>query len=256
MKARPKRPRGKRTALSSFYTGNTKAYSEFLGVYGRSIRLAGLSILLQQKSLKDSEGQIPDVDAHDPLRAAVVIAVSAMDSYFTSRFVDMLVPFLKCKGPTNALVDMLAKAGLDTRQCLVMISMERPYRRVRTLVDGYLDKYVTQRFSAIDSLFLAYGLKHFSKRVQERLKRQKLLSRIEVLVLRRHEIVHGGDLNAHGRLRPLNGSDTLKRIEEITRFVAGAEALLNNFLKIKRLSSPAQHLARVWADAWKLQPGD
>ncbi len=166
------------------------------------------------------------------------------------------IPILQIALLIYALVNLLEKAGLDTRQCLAMLSMERPYRRVRTLVDGYLDKYVTQRFSAIDSLFLAYGLKDFSKKVQGRLRRQNVLSRIEVLVLRRHEIVHAGDLNAHGRLRRINADDAFKRIEDINRFVGAAEALLNNFLKIKRLPSPAQELGQIMADAWKIEPDD
>ena len=83
----------------------------------------------------------PRRDVADLLRSGLVFSVAAMDSYFTARFAELLVPFLKKHGPTDGLVTLLDDAGLDTREALEMIEMARPYRRVRTLMDSYFDRY-------------------------------------------------------------------------------------------------------------------
>jgi len=44
-------------------------------------------------------------------RAAVVLAVAAMDSYFTDVFVERLVPFIRKKGTTKDLVALLERLG-------------------------------------------------------------------------------------------------------------------------------------------------
>jgi len=168
----------------------------------------------------------PLVVFSDIVRACLVLSVAAMDTYFTAVFVEMLVPHLKKREPTERMVRILSKAGLDTRQAVIMLGMSRPYRRLRFLVEGYLERYVTQRFRAIDELFLAYGLKDFSRQVERKLKRRTLLRRIEKLVERRNDIVHEGDYDSRGRLRKIGVSDTLKRIRDLQRFVEAAEQIL------------------------------
>jgi hypothetical protein len=71
-------------------------------------------------------------------RASIVLAVSAMDQFFTRRYCELLVPFLKKHGPTDGLVDMLGSAGFDVREALIAIRMKRPYRRIRTLIEAHL----------------------------------------------------------------------------------------------------------------------
>ncbi len=96
-------------------------------------------------------GQLKHND--DLLRMAIVLSVSAMDAYFTNKFCDILIPFLKNKKPSSELIEILKKAGLNTETALDLIAMDRPYRRIRTLVESYFEQYTTQRAEVIDNLW-------------------------------------------------------------------------------------------------------
>ncbi len=112
-----------------------------------------------------------------------------------------------------------------------MIKMERPYRRIRTLMDSHFDPYTTQRAKVIDELFLAYGLKDFSNNAQQLMKRKNLVRRIESMVKRRHAIVHEGDLNDHGGLRVINGKKVWAWMSDLSLFVTGAHKLTERRMK-------------------------
>lgn len=74
--------------------------------------------------------------------------------------------FLKRRRATDDLTALLFEAGLDTKAALEMLTMQRPYRRIRTLVESYLSKYTTQKQEVIDKLFLVYGVKGLCKTAQ------------------------------------------------------------------------------------------
>lgn len=174
-------------------------------------------------------------------RAAIVLAVSAMDQYFTRRFCELLVPFLKTHGPTPGLIEILAEAGFDTKEALVAIGMIRPYRRIRTLVEAHLDGYTTQRFEIIDRLFLSIGLKALCMNVAQKTKRKKIQSSIERLVDRRHEIAHAGDVNSYGKLTPIDFPTLKKRFEHLDLFVTSADEIIEARLKPIKRSNKAVH---------------
>ena len=134
------------------------------------------------------------------MRGAVVLAVAALDAYVTDVFAEKLVAYLKKYKPDNSLVELLAEAGLDTREALNLITMERPYRRIRTLVQSYYNTYTTQKFDVIDEIFLPFRIKDITKNAEAKTKRKILKKSVGTLVQRRHEIAHSGDYNGHGRL--------------------------------------------------------
>lgn len=168
------------------------------------------------------------VDISDMTRASIVLAVSAMDAYFTDVFAERLVPFLKKKKASKELVAFLHQAGLDTGKALQLLGMKRPFRCIRTLIDSYLEKRTTHRIAAINDLFVLYGLNQFCQNIEGRSKKKTLLKSIETLVRRRHSIAHKGDLNAHGRLKPLASKETSRRILDIVKFVSCADEILQN----------------------------
>lgn len=184
-----------------------------------------------EKLLK-AHPSMKDIEAADMSRAAVVLAVAAMDAYFTDAFVERLVPFIKQTRPGESLVALLRDAGLDTAMALELLTMNRPYRRVRTLVDGHLERTTTQRLKAIDELFICYGLKNFCQNIQKLKNRQNLLASVEKIVERRHKIVHEGDLNAHRRLNAINPTQTKRRIVDVLTFVSGADELLQRQIAV------------------------
>lgn len=168
----------------------------------------------------------------DLLRSGIALAVAGMDAYFTDRFAETLIKFLKKNGATVDLTSLLAKAGLDTKAALEMLTMARPYRRVRTLVESYLSNYTTQKQHVIDELFLVYGVKTLCKNAQGLSKKKKLLISVDAAVKRRHSIVHAGDLNAHNKPRSINVALATRYISNIELFVTKAETLLVKALKI------------------------
>ena len=168
----------------------------------------------------------------DVMRGAAVLQVAAMDAYFTRKFIDLLIPYLKKHGPNQRLVKMLSEAGLDTAQALQMATMKRPFRRIRTLITAHLDTYTTQRFRAIDELFVCFGVKELSKNAAASTHQKQLLRRVEMLVERRHAIVHAGDALKGGKLRAVKSKQLLTRITAVLTFVKAADALLAKAVKI------------------------
>ena len=113
-----------------------------------------------------------------------------------------------------------------------MLTMQRPYRRIRTLVENYLSNYTTQKQDVIDKLFVVYGVKGLCKHAQGHAKKKKLLTSVNAAVLRRHSIVHAGDLNSHNKSRNIDTKLATRYITNVALFVANAEAVLVKSLKI------------------------
>lgn len=215
-----------RTAASK-QLSPSRSYARFEGVIRRSLNL----LSLQPAVDKLFAGGSPPPDLSDMTRAAVVLAVAAMDAYFTGVFAERLVPYLKkMKAASPTLATVLQKAGLDASLALELLAMERPYRRIRKLMDSYLAQHVTQRVEVIDELFLAYGIKGFCHHVQSRAKRKTLLASIRNLVERRHQIAHKGDVNSHGRLQRIAPSQIKTRVMHVVKFVASADEILQHQL--------------------------
>jgi hypothetical protein len=216
-------------------TDHSKAYYHFEKTMLRSLGLIGLYHWVQGKGFEPSTADDTDLThLTDLVRSSVVLGVSAMDAYFTNRFVEMLIPYIKRRGPTRAMVKLLHDAGLNAEQALIMAAMDRPFSRVRTIMTRHLERTVTQKFSAIDNLFTAFGLNDFCANVQGKSGRKRLLRSIEILVQRRHEIVHEGDLNAKGVLQPIGAKEVLFRLRHLNQFVTCADVILNGMLQSRR----------------------
>lgn len=203
---------------------SSKAYSKFLKTFTRSLKLISTYRSLKNKSRKIGYPSPPV----DMIRASIVLSVAALDAYITDVFSEKLVPYIKKYSPDDLLIDILKEAGLDTREALNLINMYRPYRRIRTLVERYYDRYTTQTFKMIDKLFLAYRLKNISDRAQDKSGRKTLKRSVEILVERRHEIVHDGDYNSHNNLNSINVRQMEKRINDIQLFVQCVDEIICN----------------------------
>ncbi len=203
------------------------SYARFESVILRSHNLVSLSDTFNEYLTTVD----PSLGFSDLLRAAVVLSVAAMDAYFTDIFAERLVPFLRSKGPTQGLIELLGAAGLDTKVALELLSMDRPYRRIRTLVETKLAIQVTQRIDAINELFAAYGIPDLCGHAERKLGRSQLCKRVELLVKRRHEIAHDGDLNAHGKLQDLGSAWVRNKVRDVQQLIAASDEILRNQLK-------------------------
>lgn len=195
----------------------------------RSVKLAAAVQKLAKKPSVEEYNHVEYVP--DLGRSGIVTAVAALDRYFTTKFAECVVPVLKHEGPSDGLLKILANAGLDLKGALGLLHMERPHRRINTLIRQHLSEFTTQRFIVIDELFRSLGIVDLSLHAQNKSKRKKLKVSIEGLIRRRHVIVHEGDVDKRGKLKRLDPYDAVKRIENIRVIVECAEEIVNSRLK-------------------------
>jgi hypothetical protein len=199
-----------------------KAYTNFTKTIERSRQVIALY-----------RADVDLAEKEDLVRFSVVLTVAALDSYFTDKFCDVLVPFLKKNEPTNDLIEILENAGLNAKTALELISMDRPFRRIRTLVERSFSNYTTQRTDVIDKLFRSIGLQDFSNNAQRIVGRKSLKKRVQMLVNRRNDIAHESDLDYRGRPKKIDVEKIEGQIADLELFVEGAEKLIKNRLSSK-----------------------
>lgn len=202
----------------------SKALDKFEKTIKRSTALISTYRTLLQQRKNDRSIRAPK----DLIRAAVVLSVAALDAYVTDVFAEKLVPYLKKYKPDSLLVDILREAGLDTLEALTLIKMDRPYRRIRTMVSAYYKTYTTQKFEVIDKLFLSFRLKDITDNAQSKSRRKSLKKSVSKLITRRHKIAHGGDYNSHGNLNSISLKETEKRIDALKLFVQCVDEIVSN----------------------------
>ncbi|NQU68207.1 MAG: hypothetical protein HQ510_09725 [Candidatus Marinimicrobia bacterium] len=206
---------------------NSKSFNKFKKTINRCEELVNTFKIL--RAVKEKHDEIPA--PKDIVRASVVLSVAALDAYITDVFCEKLVSYLKKHTPDQSLVDLLNDAGLDTKEALTLITMDRPYRRIRTLIKKYYDAYTTQRFDVIDNMFLPYRLYKISSNAERKSGRKQLLTSVEKLIERRHEIAHGGDYNSYGRLRAIEEDGIAKRMKDLELFVVNLDEIVCNRIK-------------------------
>jgi len=164
----------------------------------------------------------------DIIRGAVVLAVAALDTYATDAFSEKLVPYLQRYKPDDELIELLYKSGLDTKEALVLLGMERPYRRIRTLIENYYDSYTTQKFDVIDQIFKPYRLANITENAARKSGKLSIKKSVGKLVERRHQIAHAGDYNKHGRIVDIDEEQIAKRIKHLELLVTSMDEILCN----------------------------
>ncbi|WP_296235966.1 HEPN domain-containing protein [uncultured Pseudomonas sp.] len=196
-----------------------------------------LKTIKRCESLVDSYKQLQAIDQangvavptpKDIVRGAVVLAVAALDTYVTDAFSEKLVPYLQRYKPDDELIELLYKSGLDTKEALVLLGMERPYRRIRTLIENYYGSYTTQKFDVIDQIFRPYRLANVTENAARKSGKPSIKTSVGKLVERRHQIAHAGDYNRHGRIIDINEEQIAKRIKQLELLVTSMDEILCN----------------------------
>jgi hypothetical protein len=196
-----------------------------------------LKTIKRCESLVDSYKQLQAIDQakgvgvptpKDIVRGAVVLAVAALDTYVTDAFSEKLVPYLQRYRPDDELIDLLYKSGLDTKEALVLLGMERPYRRIRTLIESYYGSYTTQKFDVIDQIFKPYRLANITDNAARKSGKPSIKTSVGKLVERRHQIAHAGDYNRHGRIVEIDEKQIAKRIKHLELLVTSMDEILCN----------------------------
>lgn len=142
----------------------------------------------------------------------------------TDCFSEKFIFYIKHKGVDNTLEELLSKAGFDIKFSLELINSERPYRKIRTIIEKYYSKYTTQRLSVIDELFLQYHIKGLTKKAADKSGKKRILASVQKIIERRHSIVHDGDYNEYNRIINVSESD-LKRINDLETLVSNTDEI-------------------------------
>ena len=168
---------------------------------------------------------------HDIIRGSVVLSISALDAYITDVFSEKLVSYLKNHKADDELIQILYDAGLDTREALTLIQMDRPFRRIRNLMDQYYNNYTTQKFDVIDNLFKTYRLIDITENAQRKSGKKNLKATVQKLIDRRHKIAHDGDYNAYGKITAIDDVVISKRIKSLDLLVQNIDEIINNRIR-------------------------
>jgi len=203
----------------------SKAHGKFIKTIRRCESLVDSYKRLQ---VIDEENGVDVPTPKDIVRGAVVLAVAALDTYVTDVFSEKLVLYLKAYNPDPELIELLYDAGLDTKEALGLLSMERPYRRIRTLIENYYGSYTTQKFDVIDQIFKPYRLKNITDNAARKSGRESIKKSVGKLVERRHQIAHAGDYNSHGRIIDIDEEQIAKRIKHLELLVKNMDDIICN----------------------------
>ena len=205
----------------------SNALIKFERIYDRAYGMVDRHFEIFKTFIENETDEEWDETHDDLFRTAIVLAVTAMDTYYTDRFCEGLIPYLK-KHKLNAnLTTRLEEAGFDTKTALQMFQMQRPHRRLSNLVRKKLGTFVTQNLAKVNGLYKGFGYKNFTQSAQGLARRKTLVASVQALVNRRNKIVHKGDYNSHGRLNEVDYSQTLRRMNDLRMLVMKCDQLLS-----------------------------
>lgn len=204
----------------------SNAYIKFNKTIERCKALVETYKQIKTFSLSNLDSSV--VATKDILRGAVVLAVAALDAYATDAFSEKFIIYIKHRTPDESLVKLLSNAGLDVKQALMLLSADRPYRKIRTMIEKYYSKYTTQKFEVIDELFLQYRISDITTNAERRSGFKRLKKSVALLIERRHQIVHDGDYNKRNRINDIQEAVVEKRISDLEILVKNMDYILEN----------------------------
>jgi hypothetical protein len=207
---------------------------KFRSVMRRCGILMGRFEVLESLRVSSDGGGVSHEEQCDLIRAAVVLAVSGMDSYFTDKFSSMVVPYLRKNGSNASVVRLMSDAGLDTAKALELVTLDRPFRRIHAMVDSHLSRYTTQSVGAINELFVCFGLKQYVQNAANRTHKKSILKSVTNLIQRRHQIVHDADMNSRGKIQSIVHKKVQNQILTLSDFVESCDFLADQALVPKK----------------------
>lgn len=207
------------------------------------------SIRRARRFLILADAQLPVTKVKNDLRRmAVVQAVAAIDSYMHALVLNRLSEIRQSSDlpkvlaqldiPFGDLVD-LADGWLDhQREQTELIkkkkplTQKRPWVRIKKNLQKRILKETFQSYEQIGTALAMSGVKNGWTKISKELGQtpKQIQTRLNVLVRRRNQIVHEGDIQRQSRPQKLRFNDVNHR--EIERQVDQVEALINAIEKV------------------------
>lgn len=214
-----------------------KAYDAFKLTLARAQSLVDLHEKSFPKGRPPESGEPPDL-----LRAAVVFAVAALDSYMHDKIAENVVRIVSCCGrkgggfPGNLLEAL--KSGLSLEKSLVLIYRKRPDHEIKRIMEQYLSERTFQDPGKIEAALKYIGLSDLWEPLRLRLhltSKEKCRKFLVHYVKRRHCIVHEGDVykskKHHHKLKAISRPYARNCVNDVKRFVQELDAVIDAHLK-------------------------
>lgn len=174
----------------------------------------------------------------DLLRAAVVLAVAALDKYCKDRFMESFGAYydrtFRSRGLDGKHMAYLRKVGITTEELLEIYmknadgSAMHPVRRIGEKLQAYLHKETFQSGKAISELFQFYGLEDIiTHAVEKGGNKRDVWKKVETLVARRHQIAHTADYESD-TLAKLDKKTVEEWLGALVEFVGCVHAIVGN----------------------------
>lgn len=202
-----------------------KAIDAFMATHGRA------KTLLKLHS-SGTPGR-PKRERGDILRAAVMLAVAAVDAYFHDKILERITPYLKAKkgkGLPGDLIKMLEKGG-GVEKLLGIFYEERPHRHIHTIVRQAQADITFQKPDKIESALRLVGVTDFwylvALKMRRRTSKKFLRRKLGQYAARRDAITHEADQATGKRLREISRPYVKLCLEFLTRFIKAADVVID-----------------------------
>lgn len=178
---------------------------------------------------------------HDLLRAAVVLAVAALDKYCKDKFLDFFESFYKralserqnheC---CDAYLDM---AGIKTADRLALYQDRsvdgtfNPEREIANRLQRYLYRSTFQSIESISELFKCYCLDDIIKHAVNKSDSPDVWRSVEALIYRRHQIAHTADCGTSDGVYGIDKDSVVGWLESLGELVECVDAIVDNRFK-------------------------
>jgi len=175
----------------------------------------------------------PKKEREDILRAAVVLEIAAVDSYFHDKILERLTPFLKSRkgqGLPGGLVDLLERKG-GTRKVLGIMYKPRPHRHIHTVVKKAQADLTFQKPPKITNALKLIGVTDFwykvARKMGRRASKDSVKERVGQYASRRDKIAHEGDRKRGGSLNAIRRPYVRDCLNFFQRFIEAADAVID-----------------------------
>jgi len=174
----------------------------------------------------------------DLLRAALVMAVSAMDAYFHAKIVRWVVTH--SRNPSSHLL----KQKITVEDFLSALQRTKKLTALQSAIKRTLSYQSLQDPDKIAEALRLIGVSDFWDRIaKDGEDKTELRTRLKQIVGRRHQIAHEGDLSqskkARNRSRPICQKEVVDAVDFISEVVTRAEIIINETIRSATRSSGA-----------------
>ena len=182
----------------------------------------------------------------DILRAVVVYAVSALDSYASDRFMENFTQQIKGRKLSYKELSLLEDAKVSVQMVLELLCSKnaRPFAVIRNQVAKHFATRSRQSFSSINELYGYFGIKNIADHAIRFAKRETLMVKINGMLKRRHRIVHEGDYDGKHRLARITEKEVLKWVKATKLFVESMESILQECLERRKKSGKCSKMSK------------